>query len=170
MLCLSRNATLPTRRFSTRRPPACVLCSETSRLPTRSTKSDLAALQATYGTTETKTAKTDWFKEMNEIVDLTQSVKEIFESDDFEEKRSIMAKLGSNLVWNEKTLNVYNRKSIQKLVDGIKEIRQKYGEFEPKNYLANKGKNERNEALVPALFYDAPPAGIEPATNRLHLS
>ena len=114
-------------------------------------KTDLAALQATYGVPQAQTAKVDWFKEMNDIVDLTQSAKDIFDSDDFEEKRGIMAKLGSNLVWNEKTLNVYNKKSIQKLVEGIKEIKQKHREFEPKNFLANKEEKEKTE-LVNSVF------------------
>ena len=114
-------------------------------------KADIIELNLEYGTVDKKRSQPDWFKEMNEIVDLTLCAKEIFDSDDIEEKRVVMSKLGSNLVWNEKELNVYNRKSIQKLIDGIKSIKQKHGEFEPKNFLANKGQKEKTE-LVNSVF------------------
>ena len=106
--------------------------------------SDLSALNLEYGTNDKKTGHVDWFKEMNEIVDLTLCAKEIVDSDDFEEKRNLMSKLGSNLIWNEEKLNVLSRKSIQKLVDGIKRIKEEHKEFEPKNYQVPQGSNEKN--------------------------
>ncbi|MBU4348036.1 hypothetical protein KJ671_00830 [Patescibacteria group bacterium] len=91
----------------------------------------------------------DWFSKMNEIVDLTLCTKEILEKGTIKAKRNILSKLGSNLVWDDKKLFIYNDKAINKLVDGIKGIRAKYPEFEPRNYVTNKDSNEKTELLNP---------------------
>ena len=106
-------------------------------------KTDLEALNLEYGSSDKKENQVDWFKEMNEIADLTLCAKEIVDSDDFEEKRNLMSKLGSNLVWDEKELSILNRKSIQTLVDGIKKIKQEHKEFEPRNYQVTQSSNEK---------------------------
>ena len=112
-------------------------------------QSDLSALTAKYSNLDRKTSNIDWFKEMNDIVDLTTCIQEIINSDDFNEKRNLLAKLGSNLVWNEEKLNVYSRKSIEKLVEGIKCIKSEFPEFEPKKYAMAQGEKEKTEPNDP---------------------
>jgi hypothetical protein len=46
-------------------------------------------------------------------------------------------------------LSIYNRKSINKLVERIKAIQGENPWFEPKNYVAMKGLNEKNEPIDP---------------------
>jgi DNA invertase Pin-like site-specific DNA recombinase len=112
-------------------------------------QSDLGTLTVRYENIEKKAPQADWFKEMNEIVDLTRCAAEIAQSDDFEEKRNLLTKLGSNLVWNEEKLNVYSRKSIEKLVEGIKRTKQINSKFEPSNYFTGKGVIEKTEPNDP---------------------
>lgn len=84
---------------------------------------------------------------MNEIVDLTTSMKEVLEKGSVQARRNILSKLGSNLVWNDKELNIINDIAIEKLVQGIKGIKEENPEFEPKNYVANKRSKEKTECL-----------------------
>ncbi len=105
---------------------------------------DLQKLKDKYkDLNEIKESKKDWYHEMMEITDLVSKVAEVMEKGEFEPVRSMLSKLGSNLVWNEEKLNVYNKKSIERLVDGVKGIRSKYPKFEPKNYVINKGSKEK---------------------------
>ena len=86
---------------------------------------------------------------MNEIVDLTICAKEVIEKGSFQAKRNIMSKLGSNLVWNEEKLSIYNSIAINKLVNGIKGARALSSKFEPKNFLAIKHSNEKTSEFSP---------------------
>ena len=54
-----------------------------------------------------------------------------------------------NIVWNNKNLFIYNDSGINEIVKGIKGIRAKNPEFEPKNYVANKGLNEKTGVFFP---------------------
>ena len=64
-------------------------------------------------------------------------------------KRNLLSKLSSNLVWDEKKLSIYNAKEINTLVEGINGIKSKFPEFEPKNYQARKGLNEKTSEFSP---------------------
>lgn len=105
---------------------------------------DLKELNKNYvDLVKVKKDERDWYHEMMEITDLVSKVAEVMEKGEFESVRSMLSKLGSNLVWNEEKLNVYNKKSIERLVDGVKGIRSKYPKFEPKNHVINKGSKEK---------------------------
>ncbi len=108
---------------------------------------DLDALNKIYKITIDNNGGVDWFSKMNEIVDLTLSAKEILENGTVQAKRNILSRLGSNIVWNEKNLSIYNDKSINRLVEDIKGIKIKNPMFEPKNYVANEGLKEKTEPL-----------------------
>lgn len=91
----------------------------------------------------------DWYKEMVEITELTQGTIEILQNGSLEAKRNILSSLGSNLVWNDEILSIYNKKSIQALTDGIKRIKSEFPKFEPKLSFAEQGLNEKNESFDP---------------------
>ena len=64
-------------------------------------------------------------------------------------KRNILSKLGSNLVWNEEKISIYNSNAINKLVEGIKKAKLEFPKFEPKNYVVNKSLNEKTGLFLP---------------------
>ena len=86
---------------------------------------------------------------MNEIVDLTLCTKEVLEKGSMQAKRNILSRLGSNLVWDDENLSIYNDIAVNKLVEGIKCAKAINGEFEPKNYVVFKGLNEKTDRLKP---------------------
>lgn len=91
----------------------------------------------------------DWYSKMNEIVDLTMCNKDVLENGTIQAKRNILSKLGSNLIWNDKELIISNSKSINKLVYGIKLLREGNQKFEPKISFAMQGLNEKTEPFDP---------------------
>ncbi len=111
-------------------------------------KSDLEDLNKKYNFNAEK-KNVDWYSVMNEIVDLTLCTKEVLEKGSMQAKRNILSKLSSNLVWNEKELFIYNSKAINKLVEGIKGIREKNPKFEPKNCVVWKGLNKKTSEFSP---------------------
>lgn len=112
-------------------------------------KIDLDNLNKQYTIIGDKKENIDWYSKMNEIVDLTLCTKEIIEKGTMQAKRNILSKLGSNLVWNEENLSIYNSKAINKLVEGIKGIKEKNPKFEPKNCVVWKGLNEKTSEFSP---------------------
>ncbi|HLP86705.1 MAG TPA: recombinase family protein, partial [Candidatus Paceibacterota bacterium] len=113
-------------------------------------KIDLDNLNKQYYTIiDNKKEAVDWCSKMNEIVDLTQCAKLILEKGDIRAKRSILSKLGSNLVWNEEKLSIYNNNAINKLVKGIKDAKSISSKFEPKTFLTTQGLNEKTSEFSP---------------------
>lgn len=112
-------------------------------------KTDLEDLNKKYAVVDDKKEAVDWYSKMNEIVDLTLCTKEILEKGTMQAKRNILSKLSSNLVWNEEKLSIYNSKAINKLVEGIKGIRERNPKFEPKNCVVWKGLNEKTDEFSP---------------------
>ncbi len=113
-------------------------------------KTDLEALISQYEDTNEKTEDVDWYSEMMEITDLIEEDKKVIENGTLEAKRSLLSRLGSNLVWNDEKLNIYSRKSINTLVEGIKGIKSQFPKFEPKNYVVDKSSNEKTDEFSPA--------------------
>lgn len=113
-------------------------------------KTDLNALDKEYAVVGDASKKVDWFSRMNEIADLTLSTKEVLANGSIQAKRNILARLGSNLVWDDKNLSIYNDIAVNKLVEGIKRAKAINGEFEPKNYVVFKGLNEKTGPFDPA--------------------
>lgn len=109
--------------------------------------SDLRRLQGEYANTEEPEKKIDWYSEMNQIVDLTLELNKTLEGGTLKAKRNLLSKLGSNLVWNDRELIISNKKSIDKLVEGIKLAREINPKFEPKNCLVYQGEKEKTEVF-----------------------
>ena len=86
---------------------------------------------------------------MMKITDLIEKDKEIIENGTPEAKRNFLSELGSNLVWNDEKLSIYSRKSIEKLIEGIKRIKLEFPKFEPKNYQVPQGLNEKTSEFSP---------------------
>ena len=112
-------------------------------------KIDLEKLNKDYSDLQQKSTIRDWHKEMLEITDITRKITDIMESGSQESKRLLLSQLGSNLVWNDEKLFIYNKKSIAPLIDGIKFLRTEYPEFEPRKYVMAQGLNEKTEPNDP---------------------
>ncbi len=110
-------------------------------------KTDLESLNKKYTFSDNKEGGIDWYSKMNEIVDTTLSAKEIIENGSVKAKRNLLAKLSSNMIWNEEMLSIHNDISIEKLAEGLKLAREKNAQFEPKNCVVNKGPNEKTEVF-----------------------
>ena len=104
---------------------------------------DIKIVETEYADIHQPTENVDWYSRLNEVKDITAEIINVFESDDVQAKRNILSKLGSNLVWNDEKLLIYNTDEINALINGVKSIKLKYPEFEPKNYAVNKGGNEK---------------------------
>lgn len=112
-------------------------------------KSDLEALNKKYAVGDKKQNGVDWYSQMNEIVDLTLYMSKVFESGTLQAKRNILSKLGSNLVWDDENLFIYNRPAINKLVNGVKLSMEVSPMFEPKINFAVQGLNEKTSEFSP---------------------
>lgn len=112
-------------------------------------KIDIDALNSQYEVVGDKVQVNDWYSKMNEIADLTLIARKILENGSIQSKREILSKLGSNLVWDEEKLLIYNDKAIDKLIEGIKGIKSRFPKFEPKNYQVPQGLNEKNRHIDP---------------------
>lgn len=110
-------------------------------------KNDLEALGKHYVGVDEKKNKVDWYSRMIEIVDLTLSTKKILEKGSIQAKRNILSRLGSNLIWDEENLSIYNSSEVNKLVEGLKCAKQINQEFEPRNCVVYKGLNEKTEVF-----------------------
>jgi site-specific DNA recombinase len=110
---------------------------------------DLKTLTKKYNDVHKEAEDADWYSEMMEITDIIEKLNETLENGTFEAKRKILAQAGSNLVWNDEILDIYYRKSIQTLVDGIKRLRLENPKFEPKNYHIPQGSKEKTEPFDP---------------------
>ena len=115
---------------------------------------DLADLEKKYCPKKNKKQEyvSDWFKELNNIVDLGVEMKNIIEHGTIKEKKEVMSRFRSNLIWNEENLNVSNVSWVNKYIKGRKRILSKYPSFEPRNNVANKGKNTDLTVLCPTLL------------------
>lgn len=109
-------------------------------------RSDLSALEKQYIPTSSVDLP-DWYSRMHEIVDLTQCMANVLENGSLQQKRNILSKLGSNLVWNDVELSIHNDSAIEKVVEGIKRARAISSEFEPRNCVVYTASNEKTEAF-----------------------
>lgn len=112
-------------------------------------KSDLEILGSRYKFNDNEAKIISKYSRFNEIADLTATAKEVMETGSIQAKRELLSKLGSNLVWDGEKLLIYNDKAIDKLINGIKGIKSKFPEFEPKNYQVPQGLNRKNRAFDP---------------------
>ncbi len=100
---------------------------------------DITRLNHEYSDVNETVEQIDWYSRLMEIVDITERIAMVLESDDIQAKRNIISALGSNLIWDDENLLIINKKEIQALIDGVKRNRLVISEFEPKNALATQG-------------------------------
>lgn len=111
---------------------------------------DLKILNVDYlDVSETTSEGVDWYSRLMEIADITQRIASVFQGDNIEAKRKMLSSLGSNLVWNDKELNIYNDIAIEKLIEGVKRAKQLNSKFEPRNYVVKHGSKEKTEPKDP---------------------
>ncbi|ETB63863.1 TPA: hypothetical protein DIC38_02005 [Candidatus Nomurabacteria bacterium] len=115
---------------------------------------DLDSLNKQYSDVDENLKKADWYTEMMEILDITQTMKDIFlnPKSSKQSKREIMVKASSNLIWDEKNLYILSKKSINVLVEGIKGMKSKIPWFEPKKSFIQQGLNEKTGMFLPVFF------------------
>jgi site-specific DNA recombinase len=114
-------------------------------------RQDMTRIEKLVSATDMKITH-DWFSRANEIVDLTEELVGLLKNGTVEAKRRVLGRLGSNLTWDEKILNVYNTKAVQTLVDGLKEAKAKNAQFEPGNLSLDKGETEAFTSVRPSLL------------------
>lgn len=111
---------------------------------------DLKQLNKEYSDIKIENQNKNWFKGMTDILKIAEESKDIFNPEsDIRAKKEILVKLGSNLVWNEEKLFIFNRKEIDILINGVKEAKSKNTKFEPKLNFDLQGLNEKTEPLNP---------------------
>ena len=88
---------------------------------------------------------------IDEILCIGSEIVRAFESDDVTHKRAILAKLGSNFIWNEEKLVIINRPVVQMLIDGLMQAKVKNDRFEPQNSLADKDETGVFDTVSPIL-------------------
>lgn len=83
---------------------------------------DMAKLDTDYKDLTQVPKLLDWATKMNELVDLSLCIKETLIQGNFQAKRSILNKLGSNFIWDDEKLTIINRKSVNALIFGSQSI------------------------------------------------
>lgn len=106
---------------------------------------DLADIEQRYKHISKKKSadEVDWMAKLNEIVSFSESIAEVMKNGSVDQKRKVLFALGSNLVWNEENLCITWSKSTQALIDGVKGMKVKLPEFEPKLSFDTQGLNEK---------------------------
>ena len=112
-------------------------------------KFDLSDLEERYKASSNSKDDFDWTVKANEIVNLSQEFFDVMKNGEIKAQKSLLHKLGTNLVWNEEKLSTVNKKSIQALLDGIPLVKLEIEKFEPKKYIDIKSLNEKTSEISP---------------------
>ncbi|MFA7315594.1 MAG: recombinase family protein [Candidatus Paceibacterota bacterium] len=99
-----------------------------------------------------KAINKNWYEIAEQIIDLTGELEETLQSGLVKNKRIVLAKLGSNLIWNEEILDIINTKPIQKLIDGLNQAKAKNPKFEPESIIDTSERNEVFKDVCPTLL------------------
>ena len=91
--------------------------------------------------------KINWVEKLNELFDLTSTFKDIMQTGTFEAKRSVLTRLGSNWVWNDKELLIHNTNAVNTLISGIKTLKPILSKFGNEKALVEQGLNDDNSTL-----------------------
>jgi len=91
----------------------------------------------------------DWYARLMEINDISGRIAKVLQSDDVQAKRKILSALGTNLIWDDEKLIIINKKEVQALIDGMKNIKSIYPKFEPSLSVDMQGLNEKTDLLQP---------------------
>jgi len=111
---------------------------------------DIRTLESDYSDVSSETVGIDWYSRLMEIVDISSRIVDVLNSDNVQAKRRVISALGSNLIWNDKSLIIINKDEINTLIEGVQRVKSIYTKFEPKNYVVNKGAKEKTEPIDPA--------------------
>ena len=108
---------------------------------------DMAKLGTDYKDLTQVQKQVDWATKMNELVDLSLSLRETLTQGTFQAKRSILNKLGSNFIWDDEKLTIINRKSVNALISGSKGISSDSDMFGKEKTLSVQGSNPNMEEI-----------------------
>ena len=115
--------------------------------------SDLEEIEQKYSSkTKDEYKVSDWFEHLNDIVDLGTEMKNILDNGTIKEKKDMMSRFRSNLIWDEENLNISKVSWLETYIQGRKQVLSKYPWFEPKNNVENKGKNTDLTVLCPTVL------------------
>ena len=109
-------------------------------------KSDLVDLEARHKPSN-KPVSVDWTVRANEIVSLSEEFSLVMSKGEIKAKRAVLHRLGSNLIWDDKELNIINAKPVQALFDGLFLMQTENLEFEPKKCVVYQGSKEKTEVF-----------------------
>lgn len=110
---------------------------------------DIEALNREYADVSEVSEQIDWYARLMEINDISGRIAKVLRSDDVQAKRKILSALGTNLVWDDEKLIIINKKEVQALIDGVKNIKSIYPKFEPSLNVDIQGLNEKTDLLQP---------------------
>lgn len=115
-------------------------------------KSFVSDLDKSYADLKENTSKKiNWTAKLEDILDLTTNIKDVISNGSFEAKRSILTRLGSYWVWNDKELLINNTESINTFINGIKTVKPILSEFGNQKALVMQGLNDNNSSLCISL-------------------
>jgi hypothetical protein len=112
-------------------------------------KSDLRDLEERFKASNKPTNTFDWTKRANEIIDLSQEFFDVMQNGQLKAKKSLLRKLGTNLVWDEEKVSVIKQKSVEKLFEVVSLMESEFQKSEPKNFLAMQHSKEKTDRFQP---------------------
>jgi hypothetical protein len=74
----------------------------------------------------------DWKSKIESILDLGLECKKVFENGSIKDKREILLKSQSNLIWDEKNLYISRPSWLEAYINGVKRLKQEIATIEPK--------------------------------------
>ncbi len=113
---------------------------------------DLSQIEEKHKTQASTPEPIDWYSKIDDTISIGEHMQNILENGSVEQKREFMAKLGSNLVWDEENLSVINPKWLDIYIKGRKQVLSEKEWFEPRNNVGNKRENASFETLCPSLL------------------
>lgn len=94
-------------------------------------KETLRDLHAEKRKTEIKAAQSvQWTERASELIPLAEEVAQIWEHGSVSEKRELLAKMGSNFIWDEKKVSINNTESLDAFIIGLKKAKEANRRFE----------------------------------------
>lgn len=106
-------------------------------------KKDLALIESKIP--DVKQIDIDWKSKINSIVDLGLECENIFKNGDVRDKKEILIKSHTNLIWDEEKLYISRPFWLEEYVNGIKRFKEKIATHEPK--ITSKKSNKINDFL-----------------------
>jgi hypothetical protein len=99
--------------------------------------------------TEDTNKAESWLTKMEEVLDLGVELYDIIENGTVKEKRGVLSRLSSNLIWNEEKLSIINTDWMDTYILGLQRSKEVSPKFEPRKYGLDKRQNEPFELARP---------------------